>query len=236
MTNIRIVLVEPTHPGNIGATARAMKNMGLSSLALVNPKEFPHRDATTRASGADDILAKANIVTNLSDALAGCEKIYGTSARARRLEWPLCTPKEAAVNIASMSDDAQVAIVFGRESSGLTNDELALCHYHVCIPTSGEFSSLNLAAAVQVIVYECFAATFNPIVKIDREEPLADNTELKGFLDHLYSLMIDVEFLNPAQPKKLTQRIQRLFARSELSKTEVNILRGFLSAIDNKIK
>lgn len=234
--SVRIVLTNPSHPGNIGATARAMKNMGLSELYLVNPKLFPHHDATVRASGADDILANITVVASLQEALVDCEKTFATSARERRLEWPQCTPREAALQIHS-SPAESTAIVFGRESSGLTNDELALCHTHIHIPTVKNFSSLNLAAAVQVVVYELYAVHYEqidaaPAVKYER----ATSDEQNGFFDQLRDTMIRVNFLNPQQPRKLMQRMRRLFQRAEMSKTEVNILRGFLSSVDKSLK
>ncbi|PHQ79600.1 MAG: tRNA (cytosine(32)/uridine(32)-2'-O)-methyltransferase TrmJ [Coxiella sp. (in: Bacteria)] len=233
--SVRIILTCPSHPGNIGATARAMKNMGLSELYLVAPKDFPCHDATVRASGADDILEKAQCVDSLEDALAGCHKVFATSARSRRLEWPLCTPREAAEKIKSLGAHKS-AIVFGRESSGLTNDELSLCHYHIHIPTIDEFSSLNLSQAVQVIVYELFVAISGetPVV-IDDEDVLASADELHGLTEHLRQTMTAVQFLNPNQPRKLMLRLRRLFQRADTTKTEVNILRGFLTAIDQRI-
>ncbi len=236
MQNTRIVLTHPSHPGNIGATARAMKNMGLSELYLVNPKVFPHHDATVRASGADDVLRTAVIVDRLEDALHDCQHVFATSARSRRLEWPLCTPREAATNIISNQPEKAV-IVFGRESSGLTNDELSLCHTHIYIPTQEHFSSLNLAAAVQVVVYELFASQHATEGEVaNAKSDLATTDEQNGFICHLADTMVQVGFLNPRQPRKLMQRIRRLFARAQLSKTEINILRGFLSAVDKHIK
>jgi tRNA (cytidine32/uridine32-2'-O)-methyltransferase len=236
MLNTRIVLMNPTHPGNIGAAARAMKNMGLSELYLVKPKLFPHHDATVRASGADDILQKAVVVDTLPAALVGCERVYATSARSRRLEWPLCTPREAAEQM-KVQTELKSCVIFGRESSGLTNEELSLAQTHISIPTEESFSSLNLAQAVQVIVYEIYASrNENQSVQNKASDELATVDDQNGFLDHLRELMIHVNFLNPRQPRKLMQRVRRLFQRAEMSKTEVNILRGFLSAVDKKIK
>ena len=234
--SVRIVLTNPSHPGNIGATARAMKNMGLSELYLVQPKVFPHHDATVRASGADDILAQITIVDSLQEALVGCEKVFATSARSRRLEWPQCTPHEVALEIKN-TPDITTAIVFGRESSGLTNEELSLCHTHIHIPTVESFSSLNLAAAVQVIVYEIYAVSHEIInITTTADQDLATSDEQNGFFDHLRETMIRANFLNPQQPRKLMQRVRRLFQRAQMSKTEVNILRGFLSSVDKSLK
>ncbi len=231
MNQTRIILIEPSHPGNIGATARAMKNMGLSQLVMVKPKQFPSKEATVRAAGADDILQHAQVVETLKDALTGCHKVFATSARSRTLDWPVCTPREAAAQLHALADDAQTAIVFGRENSGLTNVELALCHHHIHIPTVKHFSSLNLAAAVQVICYEIYAfdksVTTQEINTIDQ----ATADEQNGFFEHLEQAMVDVGFLNRKHPKKLMIRLRRLFQRADISKTEINILRGFLTAV-----
>lgn len=237
MSEITIILVEPSHPGNIGGVARAMKNMGLSALTLVSPLRFPDMEATIRASGADDLLEKARIVPTLSAAITESHVVFGTSARDRRVAQPVLSPRETADKI-SLEEGKNCAIVFGRESSGLTNEELALCHYHVHIPTVSDFSSLNLAAAVQVIAYELFISSgvfSERAIPEDVESP-ATAGELNGFIENLRNIMIDVEFLNPKQPKKLMQRLQRLFHRAELSTTEIHILRGFLSAVAKKMK
>lgn len=232
LSNIRIVLVNPSHPGNIGAAARAMKNMGLSHLYLVSPETFPHIDAIVRAAGADDLLANAVVVDDFTKALAGCELVLGTSARTRHLPWPLCNPRESAEIIFQHSQH-QVAIVFGRERSGLTNDELALCHYHVHIPTNAEYSSLNLAAAVQVIVYELHMAGLISQPSSNEQAPeLATADQVAGFYQHLESTLMNLEFLDPKQPKLLMQRLQRLFNRAQLETKELNILRGILTAVD----
>lgn len=235
MSHTRIVLTEPSHPGNIGATARAMKNMGLSQLVLVKPKLFPHADATVRAAGADDILGQAKVVNTLEEAFIGCHKVFATSARSRTLAWPVCTPREAAAKIHAVTDDAQTAIVFGRENSGLTNTELSLCHHHIHIPTVESFSSLNLAAAVQVVCYEIYAfdksVTIQETATIDR----ATVDEQNGFFEHLEQSMADVGFLNRKHPKKLMFRLRRLFQRADMSKTEINILRGYLTAVQKML-
>ncbi len=237
--NPRIILVNTTHPGNIGAAARAMKNMGLSQLYLVDPAEFPHCDATARATGADDILNNAVVVEDLNTALKDCTLVFATSARSRHLAWPVCTPRECAKQ--SVEQDKPVAIVFGRENSGLTNKELALCHYHVNIPTAENFSSLNLAAAVQVVAYELNLAQqsgFSSPVKegaAKEVDELATADEVMGFYQHLQNTMTRLDFLDPKQPKMLMQRLMRLFNRAHLEKKELNILRGFLTAIDKKV-
>lgn len=237
MLHTRIILVHPTHPGNIGATARAMKNMGLSQLTLVQPKQFPHAEASVRASGADDILAHAVVVDTLEEAMQGCQLVFATSARSRRLEWPSCTPRESAKMIAELPTHTQAAIVFGRESSGLTNEELALCHMQIHIPAVEHFSSLNLSASVQLIVYEMYLFSLNGQNDTQSESSidLASTDDLHSFFKHLQQTMIDVNFLDARQPRKLMHRLRRLFQRAQLSKTEIHILRGFLSAINKKI-
>ena len=233
MENIRIVLVNTSHPGNIGAVARAMKNMGLSQLCLVSPKYFPHADAIARASGADGILEKAQVVDTLDDALVGCGLVLATSARTRTLPWPLMNPREAAEKVFEDSQHTQVAIVFGREHSGLSNAELEKCHYHIHISTNPDFPSLNLAAAVQVIVYELRMTFMKPEASKEslQDVDLATADEMESFYQHLQTVMISSGFLNPKQPKKLLQRLRRLFNRARVEKPELNILRGILTAV-----
>ncbi|MBS0351574.1 MAG: RNA methyltransferase [Proteobacteria bacterium] len=236
LENIRVVLVNPSHPGNIGAVARAIKNMGLSRLYLVAPEKFPHPEATFRAVGADDILKSAVVTDNLGQALADCHLVYGTSARTRHLGWPLCGARECAQQIVALGPQQQVAVVFGRESSGLTNQELAYCNYHVHIPTAPDFSSINLAAAVQICAYEIYMAHQPQSGKMDSEQELpATNEQILGFYTHLESTLINIGFLNPHHPKKLMQRIKRLFSRAQIDHTEINILRGVLTAIDKML-
>lgn len=231
--NIRIVLVNPSHPGNMGATARAMKNMGFSRLILVAPETFPHPEAIYRAVGADDVLSQAIVVQDLPQALKGCEYVYATSARSRRLEWPSYNPRQCAERIAAQQSTHDVALVFGRESSGLTNEEFAHCHGHVFIPTNEAFSSLNLAAAVQIITYELRMAYLkNTPISVQAPRQLALNEQVQGFYDHLQTTLTQIEFLNPKHPKRLMQRLQRLFNRAQMDATEVNILRGILTAIN----
>lgn len=238
--NIRIVLVNPSHPGNVGAVARAMKNMGLKQLYLVSPEDFPNEYAFARASGADDVLADAVVVESVEKAIAPCQWIFGTSARSRMLAWPVKNPRECAQFI-TKNLPAKVAILFGRESRGLTNEELACCHYHIHIPTDEKFSSLNLAAAVQVLTYELRMAALESINKvtgesnIEREDPLANAMQMDGFYSHLQKVMMDLDFLDPKQPKLLMRRLQRLFNRAHLDEVEVNILRGLLSSIERKL-
>lgn len=229
LNNIRIVLVAPQHPGNIGAAARAMKVMGLSRLVLVAPELFPHADATARAAGADDLLAAATVHESLADAVADCQLVVGTSARERSLPWPLVDPRQAARRV--MAVDAPTALVFGRERSGLSNDELDLCHAHLRIPCNADFASLNLAAAVQVACYELRMATGETALQ-SYAEPLATSAELEGLYAHLRVVSEASGFLDPEQPGVLMRRLRRLIARAEPLASEVRILRGLLKALD----
>ena len=232
-SNIRIVLINTSHPGNIGAVARAMKVMGLENLYLVEPKEFPCAEATARASGADDVLAKAVVCHSLPEALAGCRYVVGTSARSRNIAWPLLTPRESAEKLTAESESGEVALVFGREHSGMTNEELESCHELVNIPSNPEYSSLNIAAAVQVLAYEVMLA--DGASKPEQEKrDLATADEMESFYGHLETTLTELQFLDPNQPRKLMRRLRRLFNRAEPDKTEMNILRGILSAAQGK--
>lgn len=234
LQRIRIVLVETSHPGNIGAAARAMKTMGLSELFLVSPKNFPNEEATFRAAGADDLLAQAKVVKTLPEALAGCDWVIGASVRMRKLARPILDPKQCAQKI---RDDipGHVAIVFGRESNGLSNTELSLCHDQVFIPTNPDFSSLNVASAIQVITYELRMSALSQTEKIDikpyTQEQLANADEVAQFYAHLRATLLQIHFLDAKQPKRLMERLQLLFNRAHLTVTEINILRGILRAI-----
>jgi len=233
LSNIRVVLVQTTHPGNIGAAVRAMKNMGLEKLYLVEPKHFPHADASARASGADDLLATAVVCETLEEALAGCGLVFGASARLRTIAWPQVDPRQCVSVISTLDDSAEAALVFGREHAGLTNEELEQCHYLVHIPANPEFSSLNLAAAVQVLAYEARMACSGDVVSQGTEvtnTQLATADELAGFYRHLEQAIIDIGFLDPANPRQLMRRLRRLFNRCHLDRMELNILRGILAA------
>lgn len=242
LKNIRIVLVNTSHPGNIGAAARAMKNMGLSDLCLVEPRKFPHRDAEARAAGATDILENARVVDDLDEALSDCQLVVGASARSRTIPWPIVNPRELAAIVAPLTEDVRVAVLFGREDRGLTNDELQRCHHHVHIPVNEEFSSLNIAAAVQVITYELRMAKLSSVQEVrpqwgtDWDVELADNRELERLFEHLEQTLTEVDFLDPEKPRNLMPRLRRLFLRSIPDKIEVNILRGMLTAVQKCTK
>jgi tRNA/rRNA methyltransferase/tRNA (cytidine32/uridine32-2'-O)-methyltransferase len=224
-------LVETTHPGNIGAVARAMKNMGMTRLALVSPKIFPSNEATARASGADDVLAAATVYPNLQEAIADCQLIIGTSARRRTISWPELNPKQCAQLAVIDQPHQQIAIIFGRENSGLKNHELDLCHYLLHIPCNESYSSLNIAAAVQVVCYELFAATDLPdsIQVGDQGEcPLATASQMESFYRHLQEALVDIGFMQPGRSKSIMRRLRRVYNRIQLDTKEVDILRGIL--------
>jgi len=229
---IRIVLVATSHPGNIGSTARAMKTMGLARLVLVQPRSFPHPLANDMAAGADNVLHDAVQVDTLAEALEGCELVIGTSVRCRGLDLPGLTPVSCAELVNDVSDGAAVAIVFGREHAGLTNDELLHCHYHVTIPTDPEFGSLNLSQAVQIIAYELrmkWLQNTSTHSLAKSKEPMATAEQVEGFYAHLREVLVAIDFLKLSNPKRLVQRLRRLFNRAQLELKEVNILRGILS-------
>jgi tRNA (cytidine32/uridine32-2'-O)-methyltransferase len=231
-------MVETSHPGNIGAAARAMKNMSLHQLYLVRPHHFPHGDATVRASGAHDILAAATVCDTLQQALAGCSMVFGASARSQRtLPWPQLDARAVAALVAQQGPATEVALVFGREHSGLTNEELGLCNTLLHIPTNSEFSSLNVASAIQVVSYELMMARngeWQPVTS-NKEDEVASADEVEGLITHLEQTMVAVGFLDPANPRHLIRRMRRLFNRARVQKTEVNILRGVLTAVGKLI-
>jgi len=229
---VRIILVGTTHPGNIGAVARAMKNMGLADLVLVNPRYFPHEDATARASGAEDILDKTRVVESLDQALADCIYAAGASARSRAIDWPFMPPRECAERLVERSAEGTVAVVFGPEKSGLTNEDLDRCNTLLTIPTDPKFSSLNIAMAVQIICYELRLLQDEPSAASDPESPPATGEEFEHFYQHLESVLTDSGFLDPDKPRLLMRRLRRLFIKAEPDKNEINILRGILTALD----
>jgi tRNA (cytidine32/uridine32-2'-O)-methyltransferase len=235
LKNIRIVLVDTSHPGNIGATARAMKNMSLRQLHLVTPQHYPHQEATSRASGADDLLNDARVAESLDEALTGCRLVVGTSARTRSIDWPIVTPREAAAKLAQEAKLGDVAVVFGRERSGLTNSELDRCTFLVHIPTNEAYSSLNLAAAVQILAYEIYLAQQQSARdESDSHRDLATADMLQGFHEHLAQALDDIGFTDPRQSQKLLRRLRSLFQRARPDKDEINILRGIFSAMQGR--
>ncbi len=232
LARVRIVLINTTHPGNIGATARAMKVMGLSSLHLVTPKIFPNAEATAMASGADDILQSAVVHESLGSALAGIHLVLGTSARLRSLPMPMLDARRAAGQALNESALHDVAILFGRERYGLTNEEMQRCQFLVNIPSNPAYSSLNLAQAVQIIGYELRVAAqgFADISVPPLDWEPVDDEQMEGLFKHLEQTLLDIRFLNPEQPRRLMMRLRRLFNRARPDQNEINILRGILKA------
>lgn len=259
--NIMVVLVQPSHPGNIGAAARALKNMGIPNLRLVAPRcAYPNEQATWRAASATDVLERATVFPDLEAAIADCGLVIGTSARSRRMPWPVLTPRQCANHVVQDAHNNRIALVFGREDVGLSNEELQLCHYHVQIPANPEYSSLNLAAAVTVICYEVRVAMLDALAASDGEQaqreqrfadddyynpdnetefwdvPKADAHQLDLFYRHLEQTLTDLTFHKPDNPRQLMQRMRRMFMRIRPDAMEINILRGVLSFVDEHIR
>ncbi len=232
LENIRIVMIGTTHPGNVGAAARAMHNMCISRLTLVDP-QCPIGDvAYGRASGANVILDNRETHTDLGAAIADCSRVIATTARRRSLPWPELDPREMAESLFALDDNRQVALVFGREHSGLSNDELQMCHQMVCIPTNPGFSSLNVASAIQVMCYELFRYQAEPyeLPAPDGPDLPASSAEVEGYIEHLRQTLDGCGFLNPQQPEMIMQRLRRIYMRNELTRSEIHILRGILSS------
>ena len=230
LANIRIVLARTSHPGNIGAAARAMKTMGLSQLYLVDPAVFPNSQADAMASGATDLLAQARVCPTLAEALADTTLALGVSARRRDIVAEVLTPSEASIRLLTEAQVGPVALVFGNETSGLSNEELGLCQGLVTIAANPEYSSLNLAAAVQVLSYEIRQAWLSHVSWPQPEIDAATGDEVEKLFGHMETALAELEFLNPGSPGKLMLKLRRLFARTRLAKEEVNILRGILTA------
>ena len=247
---LRIVLVETSHSGNIGAVARAMKNMGLGNLWMVNPRSFPDEASYARAAGASDVLDTATVVSSLDEALADCVLVMGTSARGRKVPWPIMPPDQAAVKAAHHCQQGTVALVFGRENHGLSNDELQRCHYHIHIPSNADYSSLNLAMAVQIMCYE-MRMSYLKGLEPEAQRPYLEAIEqpgdagwdvapatvgdVEGFFGHLEHVLEEIHFHRRENPRQLMARLRRLFQRSKMDYMEVNILRGVLSAVQKSV-
>lgn len=231
---IRIVLVGTQHPGNIGAAARALKTMGMSRLVLVAPEQFPADEAFRRAAGADDVLAEAVVVATLAEAVSDCRFVLGCTARSRRVALEELAPRDAASRVAALAAADEVALVFGRERTGLSNEELQLCHASVHIPANPEYSSLNLAAAVQVLAYELRVALLpghvasGPIAE-PRQEPAASHAQMEGFFAQLGETLDDIDFHKGRAPDSAMRKLRRLFLRASLNEQEVRLMRGILA-------
>lgn len=252
LDQIRVVLVEPTHPGNVGAVARALKTMGLHRLVLVKPKKFPHYEATKRAAGAQDVLDSAVVVETLDEAVADCTLVLGTSVRDREVAWPTENPHRCAVNVyqhlvEGQEQDSvqQVAILFGRESSGLTNAELDLCQAQIRIPANADYSSLNLASAVQIIAYELRMQCVNgetglintslESTSLEPKQQMATKLQREGYIEHLQKTLEALHFIKAKPPTVLMRKLVRLYNKANLTVEEIQILRGILSAIDSQL-
>lgn len=258
LSRVHVVLVNTSHPGNIGATARALKNMGIFNLRLVDPRDYPSDVATWRAVSATDVLERAKVFPTLIDAVADCTMVIGASARSRRMPWPMLSPRQCARHVleeiqrTAGADDGQIALVFGREDTGMTNEELQQCHYHVQIPANEDYSSLNLAAAVMVICYEVRIAMLEhagdtrlgadaPMYDAATEDaywdvPKADGHQMELFYAHLEKTLVAMEFHDPENPRLLMPRLRRLFGRIRPDSMEINILRGVLTFVDEHVR
>lgn len=246
LQRLRIVMINTSDSGNIGAAARAMKTMGLSQLVLIQPKEFPTAKATARAAGAADLLVNARVVETLDEAIGDCQLVLGTSARVRTIPSPLVNPREAAARVMNEPEGADIAILFGREDSGLNNEELRRCHLHICIPCNEHYSVLNVAAALQVVCYEMRMAALerqgaeefqpNPDGLRGWDQPLVSSGETERLLRHFEEVLLDIDFFDPNNPKQMFTRLRRLFLRTRLDRLEMNLLRGILSTVQKRVR
>jgi tRNA (cytidine32/uridine32-2'-O)-methyltransferase len=238
LRSIRTVLVRPTHAGNIGATARALKNMGLEQLYLVAQEDYPSPEAEARAADAKDVLARAVVSAGLDEALRECHFVMGTSARARRITWPLMNPRTGAARLLLEAERGPVALLFGQERTGLTNEELDRCHALVHIPASPSYSSLNLACAVQILAYEMYqaAAVVGGQQTASESDMPASAEEVERFYRHLEAVLVEIAFLDPANPRFLMRRLRRLFGRAQPDQNDINILRGILTEVQKTVR
>ncbi|NOH24175.1 tRNA (cytosine(32)/uridine(32)-2'-O)-methyltransferase TrmJ [Vibrio europaeus] len=238
LNNVKVVLVGTSHSGNIGSAARAMKVMGLSNLVLVDPQCSVDEQTLALAAGAADIAQNAQVVSTLTEAVADCALVVGSSARSRTLEWPMLEPRECGRKFVAEGQSAPVALVFGRERTGLTNEELQTCHYHVCIPANPEYSSLNLAMAVQTLSYEVRMAYLEREQSQYEQQETAEyprHKELELFFSHLEKMAQETQFISEDQPGKVMNKLRRLFNRARPESQELNILRGILTSIEKRI-
>ena len=229
---VRIVLIDPSHPGNVGSVARAMKNMALSDLVLVRPRAFPHAESNALAAGADDILANARVVETVSEAVADCGFVAGTTSRPRSYYWEFTTPREIAGRIVALPEENRSALLFGSERYGLGTEDLQYCNVLVRIPANPDYCSLNLAMAVQLLSYEIFMAQEQPRNEVQLELPLAQAGDVEHFYRHLHEVLNEVGFED--KTGHLMERLRRLFNRAQMDRNEVNILRGILSAVQER--
>ncbi|MDA9027639.1 RNA methyltransferase [Gammaproteobacteria bacterium] len=234
---VQIVLVETSHPGNIGSVARAMKNMGLSRLILINPKKFPHDEATALAGNASDVLEKAKIFRSIEEAVKNSKIIFATSARERTIEWPVASAKDAAQEINQLAAEGlEVSILFGREDRGLTNEELQLSNKHLIIPAHPEYPVLNIAMSTQVVCYELYQASQHEPIGPWQDFPEYSAEELTHLIEHFNETVFNLKLIDPANPKQILTRMERMFRRLYPDQMEGNFLRGFLKAVNKQIK
>ena len=234
---VQIVLVETSHPGNIGSVARAMKNMGLANLSLINPKKFPHQEATALAGNATEVLDNAKIFSSIQEAVNTSKVIYATSARERTIEWPTLTANDAASEIQELvANEIEVSILFGREDRGLTNDELQLANKHLIIPAHPDYPVLNIAMSTQVVCYELYQAAQKNSVDSWQDFPEYTSEELNNLINHFNETVIALELVDPNNPKQIMTRMERMFRRLYPDQMEGNFLRGFLKAVNKRIK
>ena len=234
---INIVLIETSHPGNIGSVARAMKTMGLKNLLLINPRKFPSGDANALSGNAIDILEKAKVYKNLKDAIKDSTFVYATSARVRTIQWPTKNAQDAAEEIVKqVSANKKISIIFGREDRGLTNEELQIANTHIEIPANPEYPVLNIAMSAQIISYEILKASIDTTARDWHDYPEVDSENLQMLIDHFIETATDIDVINPDNPKKIISRIKRMFIRLHPDEMETSFLRGFLSSIKKKIK
>ncbi len=239
LENIRIIMVNTSHTGNIGSAARAMKTMGLSQLVLVDPVRPPDEQSIALSAGAIDILENITIVPTLQDAIADCALVVGTSARPRTLSWPMLLPREAGEKLAHSAQVGTVGLVFGRERTGLTNEELQQCHYHVNIPANPEYSSLNVAMAVQTLSYEirmAWLALQNQELLVENGDEYPPQEAFEQFFVHLENTLHETKFLHSDHPGHVMMRLRRIFTRMRPDKNELNILRGILTSVNKSSK
>ena len=234
---VQIVLVETSHPGNIGSVARAMKNMGLSNLVLIKPKKFPHQEATALAGNATDVLDNAKTFTSIQEAVNNSKIIYATSARERTIEWPTLNANDAASEIQELvTNEIEVSILFGREDRGLTNEELQLANKHLIIPAHPDYPVLNIAMSTQVVCYELYQAAQKNSVESWQDFPEYTSEELNNLIDHFNETVIALELVDLNNPKQIMTRMERMFRRLYPDQMEGNFLRGFLKAVNKRIK
>tara|TARA_B100000003_G_C10863088_1_gene343849 strand:- start:93 stop:818 length:726 start_codon:yes stop_codon:yes gene_type:complete len=234
---INIVLVDTIHPGNIGSVARAMKTMGLNRLSLVNPRVFPSGDANALAGNATDVLENAQVFSSIKEAIAESTYVYATSARDRSIQWPIKNPEDAAYDIyAATNSQKEISIIFGKEDRGLTNEELELANKLIEIPANPEYPVLNIAMSVQVIVYEIFKCSLHNLEKDWRDYPEVNSHQLQMLIDHFIETAVEIDVIDPDNPKKIISRIKRMFTRLQPDEMEASFMRGFLAGVKKKLK